>query len=114
MGETFYSLIPSEYLLLDTNYFFSCDNPYGLLGLLNSQLITWWINSEDTQIGGGGAYRHYKYNLEKLSVPKQVSNLFKDIDFQSIKQQKYVDLAVCDLYDLTKQEIDFIESQQNQ
>ena len=113
VGETFYSLIPSEYLLLDTNYFFSCDNPLGLLGLLNSQLITWWINSEDTQIGGGGAYRHYKYNLEKLCVPKQVSNLFKDIDFQSIEQQKYVDLAVCDLYDLTKQEIDFIESQQS-
>ena len=61
--------MPEKYLLLDTNYFFAKDNPNELLAILNSKLITWWINSEDTQLGSGGAWRHYKYNLEKLHIP---------------------------------------------
>jgi len=78
IGETSYSIIPKNTFLLDTNYFFTIKNEQRyLLAFLNSKLITYWINSEDTPIGNGGAYRHYKYNLEKLPIVKYLQQLKK-------------------------------------
>ena len=117
MGETSYSLVPKEYLLLDTNYFFAIDNPSELLAILNSKLITWWINSEDTQLGNGGAWRHYKYNLEKLHIP-QNTNVFKEfikniLHNISVKESILsIDRKVYALYNLTEQEIAFIENRE--
>lgn len=114
VGETFYSLVPEMYLLLDTNYFFAKDNPNELLAILNSKLITWWINSEDTQLGNGGAWRHYKYNLEKLHIPnthlfdEEIAHIQKGQDI--LKYTKLIDDKVYDLYDLTSEEIDAIEN----
>lgn len=56
-------------MLLDTNYFFATQSSMELLAILNSKLLHWWISKEDTPIGTGGAYRHYKYNLERISIP---------------------------------------------
>lgn len=117
VGETSYSLVPKEYLLLDTNYFFAIDNPSELLAILNSKLITWWINSEDTQLGNGGAWRHYKYNLEKLHIP-QNTNVFKEfikniLHNISVKESILsIDRKVYALYNLTEQEIAFIENRE--
>ncbi|MCL2744985.1 MAG: hypothetical protein FWE67_14160, partial [Planctomycetaceae bacterium] len=81
VGETYYSLIHEGTFLLDTNYFLTTEkNINYLLSLLNSKLVVYWINSEDTQIGGGGAYRHYKYNLEKLSVPKPTGDIEQQME----------------------------------
>ena len=115
VGETYYSCIDSGMFLLDTNYFFSTDSPEYLLGVLNSKLITYWINSEDTPIGSGGAYRHYKYNLERLSIPKDencmiaklVKKLLYKIDTNILKE---IDFIVYSLYGLTEKEINFIEN----
>ena len=117
VGDTSYSLVPEKYLLLDTNYFFSTDNPSELLAILNSKLITWWIKSEDTQLGSGGAWRHYKYNLEKLHVPK-TDNLFHDLIENIIINHKLLDSMykinhiVYDLYHLTDEEIMYIEDKE--
>ncbi len=122
VGETYYSLIEGATMLLDTNYFFTSQhNIYYLLGILNSRLITFWINSEDTLIGSSNAYRHYKYNLEKLNVP--------DIKDVSIIENKVLHILECiskgsditvlenelntqiyHLYNLSPNEIAFIES----
>ena len=59
VGVTEYSLIQEGFFLLDTNYFLTCSDLISLLAFLNSNLIKWWINSEDTQLGDGGAWRHY-------------------------------------------------------
>lgn len=99
VGATEYALIPSEFCLLDTNYFFTTSFSQYLISLLNSELITWWINSEDTPIGNGGAYRHYKYNIEKLCIP-----LTRD-DVTISNEQVYT------LYDLSQPEIDYIKLQ---
>jgi adenine-specific DNA-methyltransferase len=115
VGETFYSCVDPGLFLLDTNYFFSADSPEYLLGILNSKLITYWINSEDTPIGSGGAYRHYKYNLERLPIPrneksvivKLVKKLLDKIDKNVLRE---IDLIVYSLYGLTEIEIDFIEN----
>lgn len=115
VGATEYSYIPEEYLLLDTNYFFATNEPLDKLGLLNSKLIIWWINTEDTPIGNGGAYRHYKYNIERLSLPVIDCHLQtfitdilinKDISLN----QHHIDDIVYHLYGLTDEEIAYIES----
>lgn len=106
--------MPENYLLLDTNYFFAKDNPNEILAILNSKLITWWINSEDTQLGNGGAWRHYKYNLEKLHIPythlfdEEIAHIQKGQDL--LEYAKLIDDKVYDLYDLTSEEIDAIEN----
>lgn len=118
MGETSYSLVPKEYLLLDTNYFFAIDNPSELLAILNSKLITWWINSEDTQLGNGGAWRHYKYNLEKLHIPQthntftiEISNILNHNSL--IDSISAIDQKVYSLYKLSKKEINYIENRES-
>lgn len=110
VGETFYSLIPKEYLLLDTNYFFSVDDPLYLLIVLNSKLITWWINSEDTPIGNGGAFRHYKYNIENVRVPKSMQSL-QNLDLEDFSLSTEFDKQIYSYYGLTNFEIEFIENQ---
>lgn len=118
VGETYYSLVKNGIILLDTNYFFPIEKPNYLIGVLNSKLITFWINSEDTQIGGGGAYRHYKYNLERLPIPK--SSNFKSRIEQLVSQElknpsaeteHEIDSLVYQLYGLSDDEIAFIENQ---
>lgn len=118
VGETYYSLVKSGIILLDTNYFFPMEKPNYLIGVLNSKLITFWINSEDTQIGGGGAYRHYKYNLERLPIPKIPSERKKieslvsqELKNPSSKTEHEIDSLVYQLYGLSDEEIAFIEKQ---
>ena len=113
VGETLYSLIPENTYLLDTNYFFSIEKKQiYLLAILNSKLITYWINSEDTPIGKGGAYRHYKYNLEKLPIiilPTDIQDkLLNLLDSQNYEK---IDKLIYELYELTEEEITFIEHQ---
>ena len=116
VGATEYSYVPEGYFLLDTNYFMTSSVPLDLLAFLNSSLIVWWINSEDTQLGNGGAWRHYKYNLEKLCIPRNYKSLDKyvkkilnakdSIDKENIEK---INKTVYELYGLTKEEINFIE-----
>ena len=117
VGETFYSKIDRNQFLLDTNYFFATQEPYYLLGILNSKLITFWINSEDTPIGSGGAYRHYKYNLEKLAIPilerkdkLYIEHLVETIlESKSTALQKDIDTFVYKIFNLSEEEINFVE-----
>ena len=109
VGPTYFSCIPEGILLLDTNYFFASPNPDYLHIVLNSKLITWWINSEDTPIGGGGAYRHYKYNLQRLSIPGQIDGLAK-LDLKDYSDPDLYDRIVFKTYGLTDAEIAFIDS----
>ncbi len=123
VGETYYSIVDTEMFLLDTNYFFTSEYSSFLIGILNSKLIRFWINSEDTPIGSGGAFRHYKYNLEKLSVPKLLIEEQKEfielnnrlIDNQLVLKKELLtsledelNKRVYKLYGLTEKEIEFI------
>ena len=94
--------------MLDTNYFFAVENPYYLLIILNSKLITWWINSEDTQIGAGGAFRHYKYNLEKLCIPHEMKEL-EDQNMLDFTNSSF-DSIIYKHYGLSDDEADFINN----
>lgn len=73
VGVTEYCFIEKDTFLLDTNYFLTFKNSNTvdkyLLGVLNSKLIVNWVNNEDTPVGTV-AYRHYKYNFERIPIPK--------------------------------------------
>ena len=121
VGATEYSLIPEGYILLDTNYFLTCSSPRNLLAFLNSSLIVWWINSEDTQLGTGGAWRHYKYNLEKLCVPAYnkdldifISKILSSRNYYDKESIDMINEKVFEIYNLDNEEIKFILSQHNQ
>ena len=116
VGATEYSFVPEKFMLLDTNYFFASEDTAYLLAMLNSKLITWWINQEDTQLGSGGAYRHYKYNFERLHIP-DVDTMYDDainniLTGNNVESNKtLIDNSVYDTYHLTPEEKAFIESQ---
>lgn len=112
VGGTFYSFIDKGYFLLDTNYFFTSEKDIDyLIGVLNSKLVTFWINSEDTKISDSGAYRHYKYNLERLNIPLNNTRQTNKIKEHIIKKEyREIDKIVFSLYELTQEEIDYIES----
>jgi hypothetical protein len=120
VGETYYSLVDENKFLLDTNYFFATETPEILLAFLNSKLLIYTINGMDTPIGEGGAYRHYKYNLEKLplvepneTISSQLNSLVKEIicSKNTLPIQSNIDKIIYKLYGLTDDETKFIESQ---
>lgn len=123
VGDVSYSYIPKGMLLLDTNYFIAYDDVLLLLALFNSKAVCNWIRYMDTPIGSGGAYRHYKYNLEKLCIPnmddttkQKLRNLTKEIlelqktnplaDISNL--QATLDDTVFDLYKITSEERSYI------
>ncbi len=130
VGETFYCFINKDYYILDTNYFTTSLNKWQL-GVLNSKLIINYINSLDTLVGSL-AYRHYKYNFEKIPIPPigvdnepivhQIEVLVDKI-LEAKKTENYenspdttpyereIDHLVYKLYNLTDSEIKIIERQ---
>ncbi len=111
VGETFYSFIDENYCLLDTNYFFTSKDINYLIGILNSKLIKFWINSEDTKISENGAYRHYKYNLERLNIPLNNTPLTNEIKNYSLKKEYMeIDKIVYKIYNINDEEKFFIEN----
>ncbi len=125
VGDNEYSAVNKGFYLLDTNYFAS-DLSLWQLAILNSKLIiNLFVSKLDTLVGS--AYRHYKYNFEKLPIPPiteenkdivaKLENLTERIT--KIKQQdkstnvkdleQKIDSLVYKLYDLTPDEIQIIE-----
>ena len=72
-------------------------------------LITWWINSEDTPIGGGGAFRHYKYNLQKLCLPKRIPAL-SDEDLSDLSLADKFDAIINRFFGLSEVEMLYINN----
>lgn len=127
VGHIEHSFIPKDMLLQDTNYFFSTSNRY-LLGILNSKPITHYLADIQTPLGNTGAFRNYKYNIEKLPIPKinsknqkiadelvnSVDEILKakeqDKNANTQELENKINSLVYKLYNLTEDEIKIIES----
>ena len=125
VGENEYSYIEKGIYLLDTNYFLVCDNENilkYLIGIFNSKLFLFALSYKDTPLGDGGAWRHYKYNLEEMTIPevdkkraKEIEGLAdkvidgkkNNIDTKELENQ--IDKIVYKLYNLNDGEIRLIE-----
>ncbi len=126
VGHIEHSFIPKDMLLQDTNYFFSTSNRY-LLGILNSKPITYYLADIQTPLGNTGAFRNYKYNIEKLPIPKinsknqkiadelvnSVDEILKakeqDKNANTQELENKINSLVYKLYNLTEDEIGIIE-----
>ncbi|MGI7423856.1 class I SAM-dependent DNA methyltransferase [Campylobacter coli] len=126
VGYIEHSFIPKDMLLQDTNYFFSTSNRY-LLGILNSKPITYYLADIQTPLGNTGAFRNYKYNIEKLPIPKinsknqklanELVNLVDEIlkakeqdkNANTQELENKINSLVYKLYNLTEEEIKIIE-----
>ena len=125
VGANEYSYVEAHKYLLDTNYFLVCPNNSMLkylIGVFNSSLFLFALSYKDTQLGDGGAWRHYKYNLEAMTVPiadesikNKLVKLVEDIiqlkkenkDTSEIEEE--VDRIVYSLYGLSDEEVRIIE-----
>ena len=88
-----------------------------ILAILNSKLGEWVFNQIGTTTGVG-TNRWKKYTLERLSVKvpakSELTNVEKMIDIiienRSTDEIKSLDKIVCQLYELSQEEIEFIEN----
>ena len=127
VGENEYSYIEKGIYLLDTNYFLVCDNESilkYLIGIFNSKLFLFALSYKDTPLGEGGAWRHYKYNLENMTIPevdKKTEDKIKDLveriiekkrsKVDSLAEEREIDRVVYGLYNLEDEEIKIIEGE---
>ena len=100
-----------------TSFLMVGNNLKYLLAILNSKLGEWVFNQIGTTTGVG-TNRWKKYTLEKLSVKIPTNQELLDIESQvekmaesqSIADIKLLDKAICQLYGLSPEEIEFIEN----
>lgn len=125
VGENEYSYVEANKYLLDTNYFLVCPNNVMLkylIGVFNSSLFLFALSYKDTQLGDGGAWRHYKYNLEAMTVPipnKDIENnivelvdkiiLAKKDNKDSSALEEEINKIVYSLYGLSDEEVRIVE-----
>ena len=123
VGANEYCFVPKGMFLLDTNYFAIGLNKFHL-AILNSRLIIKkFIEETDTKVGTI-AYRHYKYNFEKIPIPKIATKYqipFEKLADEIIEKKKnekdttalehQIDVMVYKLYELTYKEILIVDEE---
>ncbi|MBE6522687.1 MAG: class I SAM-dependent DNA methyltransferase [Thermoplasmata archaeon] len=116
-----FCLIEQEVEPIASVFFFAVENPYYLLGILNSSLVSWYFQFI-TATSGAGTRRWKKQYVENIPVPMSPSN--KAIIEELVKQimlnhgdeeiQKQIDLEVCKAYGLSETETQYLLSEMNQ
>ena len=100
---------------VNTVFFMTGDNILHLLGLLNSKLVTWYFHHCIGTTSGVGTNRWLKYTIEQIPMPPVDSQLEKlSLDISKLYDQgtdTEIDLLVCKLYGLSKEETDYIIGQ---
>ena len=97
---------------VNTVFFMTGNNILHLLGLLNSKLVTWYFHHCIGTTSGVGTNRWLKYTIEQIPMPPVDSQLEKlSLDISKLYDQgtdTEIDLLVCKLYGLGKEETDYI------
>jgi len=125
VGANEYSWIPKDWFLLDTNYFMTCKSiimQKYIIGIINSWIFIYGLEFKDTRLGDGGAWRHYKYNIEEMKIPVPTDAQEKEIvalvdtilsnkaqQLDTSHEESQIDTLVYHMYGLTKTEIEIIE-----
>lgn len=115
-----FCLLDGSICPVNTVYSVAIDDPYYLLGVLNSELVSWYF-SFITATSGAGTKRLTKQYVENIPVPLLPDNkaiiegLVRKImeDPKNGEIQKQIDMEVCKAYGLTETEIQYLLSEAN-
>ena len=107
-----FSIAKEGIFIQDSMHFIVGDNLYYLLALLNSKLLQWQLSKIIGESAGGNAGN--ADNILNLPIPKQKNNkleyLAKSIEKNEDKEiQNIINQIVYQLYNLSQEEIDYIE-----
>ena len=89
---------------LNTVFFMSGENLKHILGQLNSKLITWYFHKCLGARSGVGTNRWLKYTIEQLPLAPYAQSFSELIDDNPLKKEDIIDVAVCKLFGLNKEE----------
>jgi len=100
---------------VNTVFFMTGGHIPHLLGLLNSKLITWYFRHCIGTTSGVGTNRWLKYTIEQIPMAPTNQKL-EELALSITKcydqeKNRDIDLLVCQLYDLDKDEISYITDQ---
>ena len=107
--------LAKDIVSLNTVFFLTGEHILHLLGLLNSKLITWYFRHCIGTTSGVGTNRWLKYTIEQIPMAPTNSNLeemsLSISAFYDQNHNKEIDLLVCRLYNLNKEEVAYIVDQ---
>ena len=100
---------------VNTVFFLTGEHVLHLLGILNSHLITWYFRHCIGTTSGVGTNRWLKYTIEQIPIVSVDENLEKLVlcisNNYSDCLNSEIDKLICQLYNLSAEETDFINGQ---
>ncbi|WP_255577425.1 TaqI-like C-terminal specificity domain-containing protein [Elizabethkingia sp. JS20170427COW] len=109
-SEKLFSLVDEGIIIQDSMHFFTGNHLKFLCAILNSKLFSWFMYLIIGDTAGGNAGN--SDNIRNLTIPKPNRELEIQIE-RLIKSEQYreIDKVVYKLYDISEQEIAFIDAQ---
>ena len=100
---------------LNTVFFITGEKIYNILGMLNSKITKWYFTHCLGTTSGVGTNRWLKYTIEQLPLIYNLSGDFEDLiklmlSNPTKESEAKIDSTLYDVYNLSKEEITFIES----
>ena len=107
--------ICEELIPLNTLFFITGEKLYNILGMLNAKITKWYFTHCLGTTSGVGTNRWLKYTIEQLpliyNMDEQFESIVKSIlSKPTIDLEKKIDKILYQAYNLSNEEIDFIES----
>ena len=107
--------ICEELIPLNTVFFITGEKLYNILGMLNAKITKWYFTHCLGTTSGVGTNRWLKYTIEQLpliyNMDEQFESIVKSIlSKPTIDLEKKIDKILYQAYNLSNEEIDFIES----
>ena len=107
--------ICEELIPLNTVFFITGEKLYNILGMLNAKITKWYFTHCLGTTSGVGTNRWLKYTIEQLpliyNLDEQFESIVKSIlSKPTIDLEKKIDKILYQAYNLSNEEIDFIES----
>ena len=107
--------ICEDLIPLNTVFFITGEQIYNILGMLNSKIIKWYFTHCLGTTSGVGTNRWLKYTIEQLpliySLEPDFENMIKQMISQPAKElDAKINNSLYDSYDLSEEEIAYIES----
>ena len=107
--------ICEELIPLNTVFFITGEKLYNILGMLNAKITKWYFTHCLGTTSGVGTNRWLKYTIEQLPLIYNMDEQFESIvkfilSKPTIDLEKKIDKILYQAYNLSNEEIDFIES----